>query len=355
MSRCDGAYHVSRRVDVEVAVADAPGSSRTGETIDERTRTPVAATSARVGLPQLEPSDHGARNMHEIERDHRNSISVEAEQPVEPPGVPEGLTGMIKVTPDRISAGDTVYVDWSAHAPFSGFRFQLNGVEVPARGRHEYRPLDNTTYTLTATRARSTISLARHAVAVDRSGCTIQGKTASGPVIQAILQPGFYAVLNRSANVTFSRGLLTFVVWLHSQRDVSAEIEADTGLLKIVIPLRVGLGEAREGASEGSLTLTAWISLSVVGGKIYPVLARTQSDLSLPAVIWFAVFALGVEATVVIALLNSIAPDVLGSAVDAPLGPIASLFALFGDRVISATINTTEDPSGPFIDTIVCP
>jgi hypothetical protein len=280
----------------------------------------------------------------------------DVEMPTEPPGFPEGLTGMVHVTPDHIAAGDTVVVDWSAAAPFSGFQFQLNGLNVPPRGRYEYRPLDNSTYRLTATRARTTYSLAQQSVSVDRSKCTVQGKTLTEAGLRSILGSQFHAQLNKSANVRFSNGPLTFGVYLPAPGDVDVRLETDTGLIKVVIPLQLVLATDKdklEDGGNGMLTITTWISLMLINGVIQPVIARMETERTIPPPIWFAVVAFGLEIFAALELLNRIAPSVLGVAFTPPFGAIPSLFALFGDRVVSVTLE--PDPSGPVINTIVCP
>ncbi|HEY0479585.1 MAG TPA: hypothetical protein VGD37_18825 [Kofleriaceae bacterium] len=275
----------------------------------------------------------------------------DVELPVDPPGFPEGLNGVLQVTPEHIAAGDTVYVDWSAHAPFSGFRFQINGTDVPLRGRHEYRPLDNASFALTATRGRSTYSLAHQAVSVDRSACTIQGKTATEAALRSILGASFYAELNPAANVRFPVGLFTIGAWLDAPGNVEVTLEADTGLMRVVVPLQLTLaGKDRN----GMMTVTAWISPMLGNGVIYPTIVRMTTEITIPPPVWFALVLLGIEVVIGIALTNTVAPSVFTSAIMPPTGGIAALFALFGDRVASVNINTS-DPSGPFLDTIVCP
>ncbi|WP_437320944.1 hypothetical protein [Sorangium sp. So ce385] len=101
---------------------------------------------------------------------------------VDPPGVPEGLSGHLTVTPERIRSGETVVVDWSITAPTSGFRFALNGVEVPARGRRTFTPTKTQTFMLTASRPSSTVHLSSRTVIVD--GLSIQIFSARSELAQ---------------------------------------------------------------------------------------------------------------------------------------------------------------------------
>jgi len=286
--------------------------------------------------------------MNENATHHDN---IHAGRMIDPPGVPEGLTGTIRVTSHSIKAGDTVQVTWSAKAPTSGYRYQLNGFEVPASGTHAYRPLADTTYTLTATIAASRITLARQSVAVDSSGCTIQGRTLDEPVLKALLGSPIYAMFNRAAGVTFSKGPFNAHVWLNAAADVRVVLENDAQLVQVAIPLHLAIDGL---PGEPSLTITAWFSLVLSGGSVYAMLARTSVDLSVPPELVIAASALGFEGLTVLALLRSIAPSIIADEVRGPLTTIAQVFGLLGDRVISVRFEIDSD-SNPFINTTVCP